>query len=281
MKQSLSFNLMNISVLILSSPVSVGKVSLDPEALFIDNQSGHASLFVSNNSNEYQEIAISLEFSYQGSDKYGNLMTINDDYVAESQYSITDCLEIHPTHFKLKPGEQQTVSILSGSTSNKGDGFYWSRVVISSNYASKESGSYNGCDGEGTKINYILRQYIPLLFIKGKPVMGLIPLNLATYIEAGKLVAVASLKPDGKSPFNGVVTVVLSDVSGREILRQKQKITIFSSVLRKIIVDLPDYGLNPGTYKLDLIYESVTDERTYTYPANESSIKQSEEFFIR
>jgi hypothetical protein len=281
MKQSHSFNLLNISVLLLSSPVSIGRVCIDPEALYIHDQSGLASLFISNNSNEYKEIAISLEFSYQGSDKYGNLMTITDDPVAESLYSITDCLEVFPKHFTLKPGEQQTVRIQSGSTSNKSDGFYWSRVAISSNYTSKGSGSNDEGDGEGMKINYILREYIPLLFIKGNPVMGLSPGNLETSVEDGKLVAAVRLKPEGNSPFIGLVTAILSDVSGREIIRQKQSITVFSEVLRKIKIDLPYNRLNPGTYKLDLTYESFTDEKASKVRTNENPIKQSTEIVVK
>jgi hypothetical protein len=281
MIQPHSFNLLNISVLILSSPVSIGKVSLDPEALFIHDQMNRGSLLVSNNSNEYQEIEVSLEFSYNGSDKYGNPMTINDDRDSESLYSITDCLEVFPKHFKLKPGDQQTVTIQAGSTKNKADGFYWSRVVISSNYTSKGSGSWNAGEAEGSKITYILRQYIPLLFTKGNAEMGLTPVNLVISVEDGKLVALACLKPAGNSPFNGVVTAVLSDDSGKEIIRQKQTITVFSDVLRKIDIDLYVKCLSPGTYKLDLIYDSVIDEGASEHPLNGNSVRQSAEILIK
>jgi len=257
MKQSFSFHLLNISVLLLSSPILIGQVSLAPTSLYIHDQTGVASLYVTNNSNEDQEIVISLEFSYPGSDNNGNMKTISDDQTAATRYGITDYLRVFPKQFILKPGGQQTVRLQSKPLSDKPDGVYWTRVIVSSNTAAKDLGSLQAAEGIGTRINYVFKQNIPAFYIKGKATTGLIPGDISTSVEERKLVAVASLRPTGNSPFNGTVTARLIDNSGKEIMTHKQTIVAYSEVLRRIEMDLPDKGLNPGTYKLDLTYETV------------------------
>jgi hypothetical protein len=245
------------AILFLSAGTVFGQVNLAPTSIFIHDQSGVASLYVSNNSTEEQEVSIAFEFSYPGSDSQGNLVTITNDSLTAARYGITDNLRVFPRQFVLKPGAQQTVRIQARPINNKPDGVYWTRVIVSSNTAARDIDKIQVNDGIGTKINYVFRQNIPAFYLKGKVQTGLITGNLATSVEEGKLVALASLKPSGNAPFNGSVTARLSDSRGKEIIVHKQTLVAYSDVLRRVEIDLPAAGLLPGNYTLTLTYETV------------------------
>jgi P pilus assembly chaperone PapD len=269
-----------LSIIFSNIPV-YAQVSLAPTSLFIHDRAGVTTLYVSNTTQEDQEISISFEFSYPGSDSEGNLKTITDDTVSASRYGITGNLKVFPKQFILKPGAQQTVRIQSRPMPERPDGVYWTRVIVSSNSASGEIGSVPVSEGIGTKINYVFRQNIPVFYIKGKASTGLVCRNVATTVDEGKLVAVSSLSPEGNAPFNGTVTAVLSDQNGKEIALQQQTLVAYSEVLRRIELQLPGQNLPAGKYKLDFTYETVRADVSPDDLIQSAPVRHSVEINVR
>jgi hypothetical protein len=241
----------------LSSPqIVTAQVSLAPTALFISDQTNVASLYINNNSQEAQEISISFEFAYPGSDEQGNMVTISNDSLSAAHYGITANLRVFPRQFVLQPGGQQTVRFQVRPMRDKPDGVYWSRVIVTSQKASKDIDTVMVTETIGTKISYVFKQNIPAFYVKGKVTTGLMPGKVITQLQNGKLVAIAELTPTGNAPFNGSVTALLLDSEGKEIAIQQQTVVAYFAVLRRIELSLPGEGLAPGKYTLEFTYET-------------------------
>jgi P pilus assembly chaperone PapD len=238
----------------------VSHINITPTSIHIKDQDNVAYLYIYNDSEEIQGINISFEFSYPGSDSEGNLKNLTEDIAGESKYGLTDNLKVFPRQFVLKPGCQQKVRIQARPLTDKTDGTYWTRLIVSSYAVSKDVASQSVTMAPGSGINYIFRQNIPVFYLKGKVNTGLIAGDITTSVTDGKLVAVASMKPTGNSPFNGIVTARLIDHNGKDIAVQQQAIVAYFEVLRRIEITLPSEGLAPGTYKLKFTFETTRDD---------------------
>ncbi len=236
--------------------ILLAQVSLAPTNLFITDQTNVSSLFVSNNSQVAQEISVSFEFAYPGSDEKGNMVTITNDSVSALRYGLNGSIKAFPRQFVVQPGKQQTVRVQVRPINSKPDGVYWTRVIVSSQTATKNLEETKVTEGIGTKINYVFKQNIPGFYLKGKVNTGLTTGPVTTSVEKGKLVAVANLTPTGNAPYNGTVTASLTDSSGKEVASQKQTVVAYFEVLRCIELTLPEAGLAPGKYTLDFAYET-------------------------
>jgi hypothetical protein len=234
-------------------------VSIAPTSLFIHEKSNEATLYVNNNSEETQDISITSEFSYPGSDIEGNMINVTDDTLSESKFGLADNLKVYPSQFVLKPGCQQTVRIRVHPLQDKPDGTYWTRVIVSYNAVSNNVESLPDTETNGTNINYLFKLNIPAFYLKGRTKTGIIQEEIITSVANGKLVAIARLKPTGNSPFNGMVTARLIDHNEKYIAVRQQAIVAYFEVLRRIEIELPPEGLAPGRYKLEFTYETYRD----------------------
>jgi len=236
--------------------LSVAQVSLAPTTIFIHDQTNVASLFINNNSQQSQEISVSFEFAYPGSDEKGNMVTVSNDSASAKRYGLTSGLRVFPRQFVLQPGKQQTIRVQVRPMQGKPDGIYWTRVIVSSQLATKDIDTVKITEGIGTKINYVFRQNIPVFYLKGKVTTGLTTGTVNTSVDNGKLVAVSKLKPAGNAPFNGSVTARLLNSAGKEVAVQQQTVVAYFEVLRRVELTLPPEGLTPGTYTLEFLYET-------------------------
>jgi hypothetical protein len=232
------------------------QVSLAPTALFIPDQTNVGTLYVNNNSQEAQEVSVSFEFSYPGSDGQGNMVTVSDDSVSAARYGFTDYVRVFPRQFVLQPGGQQTVRLQVRPMPGKPDGVYWTRVIVTSNAAARDVETVAVAEGIGTQINYVFKQNIPAFYLKGKTSTGLACGAVTTTVEDGKLVAVSQLTPTGNAPFNGSVTARLLNSAGKEVAMQQQTVVAYFEVLRRVEIALPDGEIAPGNYTLEFTYET-------------------------
>jgi hypothetical protein len=251
------------------------QVSLAPVALFIPDKTNVTSLYVNNNSQVAQEISVSLEFAYPGSDKQGNMINVTNDTINEQRYGLTANLRIFPRQFLLQPGAQQVVRLQVRPMQNKPDGVYWSRVIVSSQSAAKDIDTVKVADGIVTKINYVFKQDIPVFYLKGKVSTGLTPCAVTTSVENGKMVAIAKLTPTGNAPWNGSVKVRLLNSSGKEVAVNQQPIVAYFEVLRRIELSLPKEGLAFGKYSLEFTYETKRIDISASDLVQAKPVKQS------
>ncbi len=179
--------------------LAIAQISLSPTAVFIHDQTNVGTLYVNNTSQEAQEVSVSFEFSYPGSDDAGNIVTISDDTISAARFDFTPNLKAFPKQFVLKPGKKQTVRFQMKPMQGKPEGAYWGRIIVSSNAVSKDVEAVKVSEGISAKINYLFKQNIPAFYIKGKASTGLTQGKVATAVEKGKLIAIVQLTPTGNS----------------------------------------------------------------------------------
>lgn len=234
---------------------AAAQVSIAPTSVFIHDRDNVASLFVSNGSQVAQEISISFEFAYPGSDESGNMTTIENDSVSAQKFGLGSRVKVFPRQFVLAPNGQQTVRFQVLPLQGKPDGVYWTRIIISSQQATKDVDTVKVSQGIGTKINFVLKQNIPCFYIKGKVSTGLSIADVKSTVEKNKLTAVTRVLPTGNAPFNGSVIAKLTNDSGKEVTSHQQTIVAYFEALRKIEIPLPE-GIKSGKYNLELTYET-------------------------
>jgi P pilus assembly chaperone PapD len=232
------------------------QVSLAPIALFIPDKTNVTSLYVNNNSQAAQEVSVSFEFAYPGSDALGNMIPVNNDSVSAIRYDLMANIRVFPRQFLMQPGGQQVIRLQVRPMQSKPDGVYWSRVIVSSQSAAKDIDTMKVSEGIVTKINYVFRQNIPVFYLKGKLNTGLTPGTVTTSMENGKLIAISRLTPTGNAPYNGSVTARLLNSAGKEVAASQQTVVAYFEVLRRIELTLPKEGLNFGKYTLEFTYET-------------------------
>ena len=101
MKRSILFSVLFILAGSLSLRISA-QVSIAPTAVFIHDQTNVSSLYVNNNSRDAQEITVSFEFAYPGSDSEGNLTTVADDTLSAARFGLTEYVKAFPRQFVLQ-----------------------------------------------------------------------------------------------------------------------------------------------------------------------------------
>ncbi len=255
MKNLIIFSLSMLGLL-LRTYQSYSQVSLAPTSICIHEASNTAEMYIANHTDYDQEVTIAFEFGYPGSDELGNPVTINDDSLATSAYNLSSNLRAFPRSFILIPGQQQTVRFQVKPLSNKPDGVYWSRVIVSSARKSVDADTTILSDGIGTQINFIFHQNIAAFYHKGKVNTGLQVLGVSTKIENNGLVAVSELHPMGNSPFIGSVHATLYNAQGKIVGENHQTCTAYFDVKRTIEIPFVRERVFPGNYTLELTYES-------------------------
>jgi hypothetical protein len=277
-----SLNLFCLLLLVCVIPdLAQAQISLSPTAVFIHDQNNVGTLYVNNTSQEPQEVTVSLEFSYPGSDSQGNMVTISNDSVNAARFDFTGNMKVFPRQFVLRPGKKQAVRLQVKPMPSKPEGVYWGRIIVSSNAVSKDVEAVKVTEGMVAKINYVFKQNIPAFYIKGKVSTGLTQGKVITSVENGKLVAIVQLTPTGNSPFNGSVTARLTDSAGKEVASQQQTLVAYFEVLRRIeLTNLPQ-GLPHGNYTLELTYETKRTDISSADLAQSPPLKKSVAVEIR
>lgn len=239
----------------LQLPV-LSQIAVAPAAICINSPSNIASLQVSNGHTSVREISVSFKFGYLSANHNGDLFMVYNDSLAEKRFGLTGNMRAFPRRFVLPPGSCQTVRIQVRNMKDKPDGVYWSRVILSSRQAAEEIKEINIYKGIGAKIDYVIRQSLPLFYRKGDVTVRLIPGEATFTYGDGKLTALIDLDLEGNAPFNGSVTTRLCNSSGRELAMQQQNTVVYFDMHQKIQLQLPEEYLPAGDYIVELIYET-------------------------
>jgi len=231
------------------------QVSIAPSAVFIDDQTNMGTVYVSNRSNDAQEISIDYVFGYPGSDKEGNLVMNYEDSTAFERYALNEWMRVFPRSFVLGAGEQQTVRFQVRPQPQAEDGVYWTRVRITANpqrpdidLATEEE------EGVTTRITIGFEQIIAAFYKKGQTTTGLNVHNIDVRQEDDQLILMPHLERTGNAPYIGSIKASLYDMDGNLAKERQITTTAYFDVVRRIVLDTTD--LPPGEYHAELTFET-------------------------
>jgi P pilus assembly chaperone PapD len=235
---------------------ALAQVTVAPTSLHIDDNIGITSIYLNNTSESSIEVNISFEFGYPGSDSTGNLRMIADSGEIKSRYDLGDNLRAFPKAMVLGPYEQQTVRVQARPMNDRPDGVYFTRLIVTTQSIAEDVETVMDEEGIETRINYVLRQNIPVFFRKGAVTTDLQVQKVDLQQEEGKLVAIATLLPNGNAPYSGSVEAFLRNSNGEIVAQQQQSVVAYFEVLRRVELMLPEGGLPPGVYTLEMHYQT-------------------------
>jgi hypothetical protein len=247
---------LTLAELIIGGRTAGGQISVAPTALYIHDDLNVGSLQVANGNDVAREVSVSFEFGYPSSDIAGRLIMVYDDTLSAERYGLDNCLQAFPRHFILPPGGQQIVRVRVRPVHSRADGVKWTRMIITSGEAVPDTAGSLSHRGIGTRISFIFRQNIVVFHLKGRLTTGIVPGEVKTFVENGKLVVISKLVPEGNSPFMGSVSMGLFDGSGNKVAGHEQTLAVYFVMLNRTEIKLPGEGLKPGMYSLRFEYDT-------------------------
>ncbi len=262
----------------LSYTALQAQLAISPPYVSVDGRSGVGNLYITNNSDQAQEVEISFAFGYPGSDADGNLVMNYNDTVAYKQYAMDPIARAFPRTFILPGKQQRTIRIQVKPTPGMKDGFYFTRAKILGKPQTAEVAK-PVAEGITTKITYNFEQVIPAFYKWGKVTTGLKIVKLDAVQKDSVLSIKASLNRLGDAPFIGSMIAKLLDAKGKVVATTQSTVTAYFNVLRRI--DLGIGKVTPGTYKLELTFETKRGDMAAGDLVQAQPVKESVDVLIK
>ena len=237
------------------------QISLAPTTVFAD-ANGIGTLYVSNGSDDAQEVSIDFLFGYPGNDEAGNLLMIYNDSTRELQSGLGDRIRTFPRSFILAPGQQQTVRFQIRPDRTKAAGMYFTRVKVASNQQTANIGDAV-TEGISTQVSFRLEQVIAAFYRYGAVSTGLEFTKLESAVKENSLVVDSEFVVTGNSPFLGSLQVKMYDANGEELAQHQQTLALYYEGKRVYTIPLPE-GIEPGTYDLELAFKTERSDMLST-----------------
>lgn len=254
------------------------QLAISPPYVSVDGRSGVGNIYITNNSDQAQEVEITFAFGYPGSDAEGNLVMNYTDSVAYKQYAMDPMVRAFPKTFILAGKQQRTVRVQAKPPSGVKDAFYFTRVKILGKPQTAEV-SKTVAEGINTKITYNFEQVIPAFYKRGKVTTGVKIENIDATQKDSTLVIKASLDRLGEAPFIGSMIAKLLDAKGNVVATTQSTTTAYFKVLRRLDLDVAK--VTPGTYKLELTFETKRGDMAASDLVQAKPVKESVEVAIK
>jgi P pilus assembly chaperone PapD len=232
---------------------ATAQVAIAPSTVFISDATNVGTLYVSNRSDEPQEVTIEFAFGYPSSDAEGNLVMNYQDSVAYEQFALNDYIRAFPRSFVLGPRQQQTVRFQVRPPAAFADGVYWTRVKVLANPQATEI-DVTAEEGITTRITFRFEQVIAAFYRKGQAHTGLNINKVEAIQREGTLVLLSHLQRTGNAPFVGSMTATLFDAAGNPVMERQSTTTAYFEEIRRLEMDVSD--LPPGEYRAELVFET-------------------------
>jgi P pilus assembly chaperone PapD len=229
------------------------QVSIAPSTVFISDQTNIGTLYVSNRSDEPQEVSIEFAFGYPSSDADGNIVMNYEDSVAFSSHAINERIRAFPRSFVLGPRQQQTVRFQVRPQPGATDGVYWTRVKILANPQTPEIDMPSE-DGIATRITFRFEQVIAAFYKQGGVTTGVNVKDVEVRHADARMMLLVHLERTGNAPFIGSMVAKMYDTGGNLVLERQTTTTAYFEEIRRIELDTE--GIEPGNYRVELTFET-------------------------
>ncbi len=248
---------MMMAILLSVLPAQLfAQVSVTPTFLSIDERTNLGQIYLNNSSSEPMEVSLSVEFGYPVSDETGSTIMVYDDDAKKVRHALDDYVRVFPRQIILGPNASQSIQLMVRPMQNKPNGVYWTRLFITSTRQTQDIECTLEEGQIGASITYILRQNIPVMYSKGDISTGLDVKQMDAEMTESRLLASALVAPIGNSPFIGSMNAVLRNQAGIEVGSAYNTLAAYTEILRAVSIPLPEEGLDPGSYSLEITFET-------------------------
>ncbi len=245
------------------------QVMVTPTMIFMDDRTGVGEVYLYNTSDTPREVTISVKFAYVGSDASGNMEMIYDDKENKATYGLDDLIRVFPRQLILPSNASQTIQLMVMPLRDMKDSVYWTRLIISAVQVTADIENPEE-RAIGAQISYVLRQNIPVFYLKGSPTTGVTIQDVRTEVRRNGIDLFSEVTVKGNAPFIGSINARLLDKRGRELTTGYTPTSIYFKGLRSLFIPKPEEGIAPGTYNLEISYE------THRRDVNRNNLIQAE-----
>lgn len=243
-------------LLLLATPssFSFAQVAIAPSTVFIDDRSNIGTIYISNRTDDTQEVSISFVFGYPTSDEFGNMVMTYDDPESYELYALDEWIRAFPRSFVLAPRQQQAVRFQVRPQPEKDDGVYWTRVKILANPQASEIDVTASEEEIATRVTFRFEQIIAAFYKKGNTTTGVLIHNIDVLYEDERLILMPHLERTGNAPFIGSMFAKIYDAEGTLVAERQRTTTAYFKETRRLDIDVA--GLEPGNYRVELTFET-------------------------
>lgn len=244
--------------LVLAAPSPGSAATLvAPHALYMQDHSRSAVLYLQNTGDRTQEVSIELEYGYPVSDSTGTVHVKLVEHPGPGEPSATDWVRALPRRAFLQPGERRAVRFLAEPAPELPDGEYWTRVIVASQDSSPDEPAVVS---EGVRAQLILRSrmIIPLSYRKGAVATGVRLTGFQPEIGDSTVTAHVHLERTGNAAYLAKLELHLIDEDGNAVVGWQRDIAVYRDLYRRI--ELPYSQLPKGVYVLSLRLSTERDD---------------------
>jgi len=235
------------------------QVSLAPTSLFVHDRTGLGELYVTNQTDNPQEINIRFEFQYPTSDSTGGIFMIPGSPQVDERHGLTGHIRAFPRRLILPPNSSQTIRVQVNPMPGRSDGIYFTRFIVSSNAVTPDVASSTIEEGAiGARIDYVLEQSIPVFYRKGQNETGVVVHDVATHQTADRLQLIPRLSRTGNSPFMGTMRAELYSTDGKLISDNAATAFLYFDEWRRIEIPITD--VPRGSYRVVLRFATERND---------------------
>lgn len=242
----------------MASSAARGATLVAPHALFMQDDSRSAVLYLQNTGDRTQEVSIDLQYGYPVSDSTGSVNVVLVEHPDADEPSAAGWVRALPRRTFLLPGERRAVRFLAEPAADLADGEYWTRVIVASQESRPEDAALVA---DGVRAQLILRSrlIIPLSYRKGAVATGVDLRDFEADVGDESVTAHVRLERSGNAAYVAKLELSLLDAEGRPTdVRWERGIAVYRDLYRR--VELPVNELPPGEYILALRLSTERDD---------------------
>ncbi|SRR5690606_18123216 len=241
-----------LSALLLFSINAYSQVIISPYVVYTDHKTKSATLIVTNNSSEIQEVAVSTKFGYPISDKDGNIKMEYPDSTNKNSQDVTKYVKVFPKKFYLEPGEQQTVRLSVKAPVDLTIGTYWTRIVTTTK--TKDSSGMVSSNPGFANVKLILSQVTTLIFRNKRYENSISITDIIESVSKDELNLMLYYNVSGDSPFFADSRIRIFDSMNTMVDEKRESFSIYNSMIRRSTIGIR--SLEPGTYCAEISVQS-------------------------
>lgn len=238
------------------SAISKAQVVVYPTTIIASNNNRFGTFFVTNNSQQPQQITLSYRFGYPTSDKNGNIYMQYKDSVNAQKYSCAKWIKSYPSKFVLPPGQRQTIRMLISPPANLHNGVYWTRLVTNSK--PQESFPDTTKNGVVTHIVFAIDHITSIIYREGNVNAHVQIASISSQKDSkGNIEFLTNLHRDGSAPFLGNIVFQIFDHSKKLLKTINEPIAVYFNLTKRFVINSGDLGA--GTYTAQVTLNSQRD----------------------
>lgn len=230
---------------------SFAQIVVFPTTIIASNNNRFGTFYVTNKSQNPQQITISYRFGYPTSDSLGNIYMQYKDSVNAKKFSCAKWIKSYPSKFILPPGQKQTIRMLISPPANLKSGVYWTRLVTNS----KPQVSFpdTAKNGVVTHIVFAVDHITSILFRNGNANAHVQVQSIKTKKDStGNLDFLCHLHRNGNAPFLGNTVLQIYNKNNKLVKTINDPIAVYFNLTKKFALNPKNYPAGSYTAKLTL-----------------------------